>query len=95
MRRLLITALAASVVLTLAPGGPRAQNASGSLVGRVLTEQGEPVADAVVQAKHESTGTVRTTVTDRRGRYTFQGMALGSSPTTCSRSREPAVRSRM
>jgi hypothetical protein len=78
MRRLVITALAAVAVLALAPDGPRAQNASGSLGGNVLTEQGEPVADAVVHARHDSTGAVRTTFTDSRGRYSFPGLALGS-----------------
>lgn len=77
MRHLLIAALAALIVLALAPGKVLAQSASGSLTGRVLTEEREPVAEAVVQAKHESTANLRTTVTDRRGRYSFQGLALG------------------
>jgi hypothetical protein len=55
-----------------------AQSASSSLAGRVATESGEAVADAVVQARSEATGAVRVTVTDRLGRYRLDGLSPGS-----------------
>ena len=49
------------VMLVLASAGPTtlAQNASASLSGKVRTLLGEPVPDALVQARAEATGTIR------------------------------------
>jgi len=53
------------------------QSASAALAGRVLTDSGEPVAEAVVSARLEGTGAVRTAVSDRRGRYRLEGLSPG------------------
>lgn len=78
MRRLLITALAGSIVIAIGWGAVRAQTASAALNGRVTTEEGRPVADAVVQARSKATGVTRSTVSDGRGRYSFEGLAPGT-----------------
>jgi hypothetical protein len=78
MRSIVATAMLIACQLLLAPGAALGQSASATLAGRVATEEGEPVADAVVQARLEATGAVRTTVTDARGRYRFDGLSPGS-----------------
>jgi hypothetical protein len=54
------------------------QSASASLAGEVHTEDGTAVAEAVVQARSEDNGALRTTVTDRKGRYRFEGLNPGN-----------------
>lgn len=43
-----------------------------------MTDAGAPVADAVVQARQQATGVTRSTVSDGRGRYSFEGLAPGT-----------------
>lgn len=54
-----------------------AQNTSSSLSGRILDNDGQPVAGAVVEIVHVPTGTSRTVVTDANGRYAAQGLRVG------------------
>ena len=63
--------LAATLLLALVVGaGPAlAQTASAALHGTVADADGTPVEDAVVQARSEETGQVRTAITDDRGEY--------------------------
>ena len=64
MRRTVITALVLAA-LTGAAGGPsHAQSASSSLAGDVRFDDGTPVNGAVVQARDQATGAVRSTVSD-------------------------------
>lgn len=63
--------------LLLGAPAARAQTASATLAGTVRTEDGQPVAEAVVQARSESTGLTRTVVSDERGRYRVEGLAPG------------------
>jgi hypothetical protein len=70
--------LAFGLLLWAVLGAPvQAQTASATLAGKVLTEDGEPVSDAVVRARFESTGAVRTTVSDASGRYRISGLSPG------------------
>ena len=63
-------ALGAAVLALLAwASSAVAQTTSGTLVGTVRLERGEPVADAVVQARAVETGLVRTAVTNEAGGY--------------------------
>jgi hypothetical protein len=77
VRRFVTTAFVALMVLASCPGIVHAQTASAALAGRVLTEDGTPVADAMVQARLEAGGALRTAVSDRRGRYRFEGLSPG------------------
>ena|GEM_PF-1811403 len=56
----------------------RAQSTSASLKGTVKTQSGTPVADAVVRARSDATGAVRTALTDAAGRYRFELLAPGA-----------------
>jgi hypothetical protein len=77
VRRFAITILCTIAVLAAGARLARAQSASSALAGRVVTEQGEPVVGAVVQARSEASGVVRTAVSDRRGRYQLLGLDPG------------------
>ncbi len=75
------TLLGAGIALLLAaiPGPSlRAQTTSAAIAGTVTTQQGAPVPDAVVQAHSESTGVLRTTVTDARGHYRIDLLSPGA-----------------
>src|SRR4030095_2188855 len=73
--RALALALALGVTII---SGVRAQSTSASLRGAVKTKSGSPVADAVVRARSDATGAVRTTLTDAAGRYRFELLAPGA-----------------
>jgi hypothetical protein len=75
-RLLILVATAAALLVSVLPVA--AQSASASLAGLVLTEEGDPVPGAVVQARSDGNGATRTTVTDDRGRYRFDGMSPGA-----------------
>jgi hypothetical protein len=77
VRRFFSTALCAVIVACFGAGLAHGQSASAALAGKVLTEQGDPVAGAVVQARFETGGAVRTAVSDRRGRYRIEGLSPG------------------
>ena len=55
-----------------------AQTASSSLRGTVRDERGRAVAGAVVQARSEAAGTVRSATTDREGRFRMESLAPGA-----------------
>jgi hypothetical protein len=77
VRRFFSTALVAILVIFLGVSLAYGQSASATLAGKVLTESGDPVAGAVVQARFETSGAVRTAVSDRRGRYRMEGISPG------------------
>jgi len=54
-----------------------AQVTNGEIVGRVVDGQNQPVAGAAVEATHEPTGTVYSTVTNDAGRYGIPAMRVG------------------
>jgi len=54
-----------------------AQSTSGQFSGKVVDAAGRIVKDAVVQARSEATGTVRTALTSEDGRFTLQGLEPG------------------
>ena len=66
MKRGGIAALVAIMVLGRGSDLVQGQSASSSLAGKVRSEDGSHVADAVVQARAETTGVIRTTVTDAK-----------------------------
>jgi hypothetical protein len=70
--------LPAMLALALAWGAVRAQTTSSALSGSVHTPGGEPLADAVVQARSDATGVVRFVTTDERGRYRIDLLTPGS-----------------
>ena len=76
--RAALAAAAVGLVLLLASSAPLAQTTSGTLVGTVRFERGDPVADAVVQARAVETGLVRTTVSDASGGYRLESLPPGS-----------------
>ncbi len=59
-------------------GPVSAQSTSGALSGTVRAAGGGPVDGAVVQAHSESTGTLRTGVTDEDGRYRIDLLSPGA-----------------
>ncbi len=74
-RLIAITCLLAGLVWA-APAS--AQSTSGALSGTVRAAGGGPVNGAVVQAHSESTGALRTGVTDEDGRYRIDLLSPGS-----------------
>ncbi len=67
---------AAVLMLLLAPPAA-AQTTSASLAGSVRTTEGQPVVEAVVQARSEATGLMRSALTDARGEYRMDLLAPG------------------
>jgi hypothetical protein len=63
--------------LVLGPGICLAQTTSAALAGKVLDGQGAAQSGAVVQARSEQTGEVRTGVTDREGEYRIDLLKSG------------------
>jgi hypothetical protein len=59
------------------PGDAAAQSTSSTLVGTVRTVEGEPVLEAVIQARSGETGVVRTAITDPDGNYRFDALSPG------------------
>ena len=55
-----------------------AQSTSASLIGTVRTQDGTPVPVAVVQARSESSGAVRTAFTDDNGGYRLESLSTGT-----------------
>jgi hypothetical protein len=77
--RTVVRALALALALGVTViSGVRAQSTSASLRGAVKTKSGSPVADAVVRARSDATGAVRTTLTDAAGSYRFELLAPGA-----------------
>jgi hypothetical protein len=63
----LLAALLAAILLPWC--AHEAQTISASLTGTVRTEGGDPVAEAVIQARSARSGAVRTSISDPEGRY--------------------------
>lgn len=55
-----------------------AQTTNAGFTGRVLNEQGSPVADATVVVKNESTGFRNTSKTNEKGEFLFKELPLGN-----------------
>lgn len=70
----LILAIVASLVLAAAAN---AQQTTGSVIGRVLDDQGAAVPGATVTAANPSTGFSRTSVSDGEGVYRLSGLNIG------------------
>jgi len=68
----------AVVVAALAAPSLRAQTTSATLVGTVRTQRGIPVPDALVQAHSDSSGILRSAVTDSQGRYRIDLLSPGT-----------------
>ncbi|HET6602735.1 MAG TPA: carboxypeptidase regulatory-like domain-containing protein [Xanthomonadaceae bacterium] len=80
--------LAAALALVLATATPAyAQNTAAGLSGRVTTEAGEPIANAVVIIVHTPSGTTARATTDASGRYNARGLRVGG-PYTVTVTRE-------
>src|SRR2546428_5869362 len=71
-----IWAVVAAAALGIASG--RAQTASSVLTGPLRVQKGSPVPGALVQARSQATGALRSTVTDREGRYRIDLLAPGT-----------------
>jgi len=69
---------AAALAAVLAVSAVTAQSTSGSLRGTVSDASGAAVAGAVVQARHDQTGAVRTAVSDETGGYALPGLEPGT-----------------
>jgi Carboxypeptidase regulatory-like domain/TonB dependent receptor len=69
------TLILAYILLTLAAS---AQVSSGTLAGKVADPSGLPLANARITATSDSTGFVRTAVTDASGDYSLADLAPGS-----------------
>jgi len=77
LTRTVITALVLAALSAAAGGPSRAQSASSSLAGNVRFEDGTPLSGAVVEARAQANGSVRSTVSDARGRYRIDGLGPG------------------
>ena len=76
IRLALSGALVAGLILA-AGGEVSAQATTSTLIGDVRDIAGEPVSDAIVQARSEKTGAVRTGLTDAKGVYRIDGLTPG------------------
>ena len=56
------------------PAPPKSQAAVKSLVGEVVTPQGEKLPQAVIHLKNKKTLEVRTRISDREGKFSFRGL---------------------
>lgn len=65
------------ILLALAFSSANAQTVSSSLSGVVTGPDGQPLADAIVSARHEATGVVRTTLTGPDGHYVLASLPPG------------------
>jgi len=64
-------------LLLAAPAAARAQAVTGSLEGRIASEQGEPLANAVVTVSGPFLQGTRSGTTDARGYFQLQAMPPG------------------
>jgi iron complex outermembrane receptor protein len=58
---------------------------SGTISGRVLDQSGNPIRDAAVELKSESTGASRSVLSDAEGKFAASGFAAGSYSIRVSR----------
>ncbi len=66
------------VFAALSTADSRAQTTSATLTGRVSTPDGQGVPAAIVQARSEATGAMRTSTSEGDGRFRFDLLAPGS-----------------
>ncbi len=66
------------LMLALWPGLARAQEATGSITGRVTDPAGAVVAGVEVTATHSETGAARKAATDAEGAYVFPALPIGA-----------------
>jgi len=78
MKSLLVTALVAVCLLTLAPANGLAQVLYGSIVGTVTDSSGLAVPGATVKVTQTETNQVRDTTTSETGTYSFPNVAPGT-----------------
>lgn len=72
-----VSRLTLGLLAALAAAPAFAQSTSASLGGRVVADDGQPVANAEVVIVHAPSGTVSRTTTDASGRYVSRGLRVG------------------
>lgn len=72
-----VSRLTLGLLAALAAAPAFAQSTSASLGGRVVSDAGQPVANAEVVIVHAPSGTVSRTTTDESGRYVSRGLRVG------------------
>lgn len=72
-----VSRLTLGLLAALAAAPAFAQSTSASLGGRVVADDGQPVANAEVVIVHAPSGTVSRTTTDSSGRYVSRGLRVG------------------
>jgi len=78
MQRKLGIVAAILLLWTIAPAAPpAAAQATGELSGVLKDVEGKPFADASLELKHTTSGTVSTAKADKNGRYSIQGLRVG------------------
>lgn len=75
--RIRVSRLTLGLLAALAAAPAFAQSTSASLGGRVVADDGQPVANAEVLIVHTPSGTVSRTTTDSSGRYVSRGLRVG------------------
>jgi hypothetical protein len=71
-------ALVSAFLITTLPVAPAwSQGTSTAITGTVLDPSGAALPGVSITARHVDTGTVRTTVTDERGRFVLAGLPVG------------------
>jgi len=77
VRRLCLRLLVAALALSFAPRAD-AQSTTGSIAGTVRAGDGTPLPGAIVEARSEETGALRTVPTNAEGRYRIDLLAPGT-----------------
>lgn len=72
-----VSRLTLGLLAALAAAPAFAQSTSASMGGRVVADDGQPVANAEVVIVHAPSGTVSRTTTDENGRYVSRGLRVG------------------
>src|SRR5688500_4930346 len=75
-----VTAIVVLSLLCAAPG--LAQQATGSIAGRILDPQGSAVPGATITASNRQTGFVRTEVSDSAGLYRLAALPVAAYEVT-------------
>lgn len=82
-----LSRLALGLAAALAAAPAFAQSTSAALSGRIVGDDGQPVAGAQVTILHTPSGTISRATTDAEGRYTARGLRVGG-PYTVTVSRD-------
>ncbi|PIV32531.1 MAG: Oar protein [Lysobacterales bacterium CG02_land_8_20_14_3_00_62_12] len=67
-----------------------AQSTSANLAGRIVDDQGAPVAGASIEIVHQPSGSSKTVVTDSDGRFSSRGLRVGG-PYTVRANKEGSI----